>query len=254
MQKMTGRSRSESSSSLTSSQNLHRSGSDELTNRMSISEIILEENSLDYVHPILEDDDGPILMASFGSESPPDGELRGDNPIKPSWESKNSPVFYENEIEQCAPIVPRRRTKAVSGRNCISQYPPFPTSVSNSHSKVLSPHSSNGSSSGGGDADSRLCQPPVIKLVCSSPDSGVHIDCLNSHSTQTSHSHSPVSSCKLAHSHASSKSVHSHAIIVNENKGESHFSTAASNSSISHSSDTDSTKLNSHQARDFVLH
>ena len=161
MQKMTGRSRSESVSSFTSSQALHRSGSDELTNRTSVSEIISEEDSLDDVHPILEDDDRPIMMSGFGSESPSDTELRSeDGPNGRKWNSKNPPVFYENVsfsngMNQTDCAVPRRRVRAISGRswnNSIPEYSPFPSS--NSHTKVHSPQSSNGSSIGGADTAS----------------------------------------------------------------------------------------------------
>ena len=211
MQKMTGRSRSESVSSFTGSQALHRSGSDELTNRASVSEIISEEDSFDDVHPILEDDDRPLMMSSFGSESPPDTGLRGeDDSGRRKWESKNPPVFYENvrirdisngvNPTDCA--VRRRRARAVSGRswnNGIPECSPFPSSSSSSTSnpltKIHSPQSTNGSSNGGADtasllsSDSRLGQPPVIDLICASPDIGVVHDDFNP-LISTSHSHS----------------------------------------------------------------
>ena len=195
MQKMTGRSRSESVSSFSSSQALHRSGSDELTNRASVSEIISEEDSLDDVHPILEDDDRPLMMSSFGSESPPDTGLRGeDDSSRRKWDSKNPPVFYENVTIRDFPngmnpadcAVPRRRARAVSGwswNNYTPEYSPFPSSSStsnfDSHTKIHSSHSSNVSSNRGADtasllfSDSKTVQPPVIDLICASPDSGV---------------------------------------------------------------------------------
>ena len=172
MQKMTGRSRSESVSSYTSTQVLHRSGSDELTNRASVSEIISEEDSLDDVHPILEDDDRPIMMTDFGSESPPDTGLGDDDCSNGrKWNSKNPPVFYENisiggfsnGMNQTDCAVPRRRARAVSGRswnNCIPEYSPFPSS--NSHTKIHSPQSSNGSSNGGVDTASLLSSDSSI--------------------------------------------------------------------------------------------
>lgn len=244
MQKMTGRIRSESSSSLTSSQTLHRSGSDEISIRTSVSEIIAEEDSLDDVHPILGEDDQPLMMSSFGSESPPDTGLRSEDSSKPVWQRKSSPVFYENvEIGSesvgrqpaISPSVPRRRTKAISGHgwnNCIPQYSRF--SSSSSHSKVNNgSHSSNGrETSPILSSDSRFGQVPVIDLICSSPDSGVHDDYVNSATTAHSpHGHSvpsPIlSSCKMSNSHStgSPKAVHSHAILVNNSKGVSCHST-----------------------------
>ena len=238
MQKMTGRNRSESISSLTNSQTLHRSGSDEdaiLGSRTSVSEIISEESALDFVSPILEDMDRPLMMASFGSKSPPDTGMRNGDSNKLRWDSKNSLIFYENVgfsdgVNQTVVGVPRRRTKVVSGRswnNCIPEYAPFPTSSSNSHSMILSPQSSNGSN--GGDtasilsSDSRLGQASVVDLVCSSPESGVHDD----YSQLSTHNHSVASSasCKLTPPPLPPKSVHSRAILVNEGESPSHQST-----------------------------
>ena len=101
--------------------------------------------------------------------------------------------------------MPRRRVRTVSVRcwnNCISEYSPFP--FPNSHTKTDSPQSSNGSSSGGTDtafllsSDLRLSQPPVIDLICTSPDSGVVHDDFN-----------PLSSTLYGHSVASSFLDHS---------------------------------------------
>ena len=239
LQKMTGRIRTESQSSLSSSHTLHRSGSDEISIRTSVSEIITEEDSLDYVHPILEDNDSPLMMSSFGSESPPDTGLRSHSSNKSSWDRKSSPVFYEN-VESGAfsdgerPTVsslPRRRTKAVSGRNWTNSIPHYsPSSSSNSHSKIHSPHS-RGDTSSMMSSDSRVGQIPVIDLICSSPDSGVHDDYINTVTTpQSPNGHSvpsPIlSSCKMPHSHstASPKAVHSHAILVNDSEGVSNQS------------------------------
>ena len=250
MQKMTGRSRSESMSSFTSAQ---RSGSEEqlLTNRASVSEIISEGDSLDDVHPILEDDERPIMMTDFGSESPPDTGLRGeeDSSDKRRWNSKNLPVFNEvsfsNGMNQTDCAMPRRRVRAVSGRswnNCIPEYSPFPSS--NSHTKIHSPQSSNGSSSGVADtasllsSDSRLGQPPVIDLICASPDSGVVHDDFNPLSS-TSHGHS-VASSSHDHSPPPRKTVQSHSILVDENQNTctSNHSTAPSVANVLDSMDT----------------
>ena len=260
MQKMTGRSRSESVSSITNSQALNRSGSDELTNtcRASVSEIISEEDSLDNVHPILEDDDRPIMMVSFGSESPPDTGLRNeDAPDKMRWDSKSAPVFYENvkiggfsdamNPADCA--APRRRARAISGRswnNCVPEYSPFPSSRSatnsNSHTKVHSPQSINSSSNGGADtasllsSDSRLGQPPLIDLMCASPDSGVVHDDFNPLSS-TPHGHTvapSTASYRSAPSSPPQKTVQSHSILVGSTCT-SHHSTPSSVSNVSDS-------------------
>ena len=256
MQKMTGRSRSESVSSFTSSQALHRSGSDELTTTCtaSVSEIISEEDSLANVHPILEDDDRPIMMVSFGSESPPDTGLRnGDTPDKMKWDSKNAPVFYENVkiggfsdgMNQTDCAAPRRRARAISERswnNCVPEYSPFPSSSSNSHTKVHSPQSSNGSSNGGADtasllsSDSRLGQPPLIDLICASPDSGVVHDDFNPLSS-TPHGHTVAPStisCRSATSSTPQKTVQSHSILVGSTCT-SHHSTVPSVFNVSDS-------------------
>ena len=66
-------------SSYTSTQVLYWSGRNELTNRASVSELISEEDSFDDVQLILEDDDRPIMMTGFGSESPPNTGLRDDD-------------------------------------------------------------------------------------------------------------------------------------------------------------------------------
>ena len=171
------------------------------------------------------------------------------------WNSKNPPIFYENisisgfsnGMNQTDCAVPRRRARAVSGRswnNCIPEYSPFPSS--NSHTKIHSPQSSNGSSNGGADtasvlsSDSRVGQPPVIDLICASPDSGVVHDDFNSLSS-TSHSHSVASS---SHNHSPPplprKTVQSHSILVNETESTctSNHSTAPSVSNVLDSMDT----------------
>ena len=103
-----------------------------------------------------------------------------------------------------------------SWNNCInSSFPSF-----NSYTKIHSPQSSNGSSSGGADtasllsSDSRLGQSPIIDLICASPDSGVVHDDLNPLSS-TSHSHS-VASSSHDHSPPPRKTVQSHSILVDE--------------------------------------
>ena len=105
MQKMTGRSRSESVSSFSSSQALHRSSSDELTNRASVLEIISKEDSLDDAHPILEDDNRPLIMSSFGSERSPDTGLRGeDDSSKENGIQRMFPSFMKMSLSEIFPM------------------------------------------------------------------------------------------------------------------------------------------------------
>ena len=150
-------------------------------------------------------------------------------------ESKNPSVFYENisiggfsnGMNQTDCAVPRRRARAVSGRswnNYIPENSPF--SSSNSHTKIHSPQSSNGSSTRGADiasllsSDSRLGQPPVIDLICASPGSGVVHDDFNLLSSST-HGHS------VAPSSLPQKTVQSHSIHVNENESTNHSITSS---------------------------
>ena len=125
-------------------------------------------------------------MTDFGSESPADTGL-GDNDCSNGrkWNSKILPSFMRTLVSVVFPMEWIKQT--VSGQswnNCIPIYSLFLSS--NSHTKIHSPQSSNGSSNGGADtasllsSDSRLGQPPVIDLICASPDSGVVHDDFNS--------------------------------------------------------------------------